>query len=58
MGRIIAIAGTTLISTKIVKKEWGKEITTGDMIMHCRLQVEAGKWSVIKLAPKKYGDKL
>lgn len=35
-----------------------EEITTGDMIEHRRLQVDARKWMAGKLAPKKYGDKV
>ena len=57
-GQIIAIADTPLMGTKTVAKEWGLEVTTGDMIEHRRLQVDARKWLVAKLAPKKYGDKL
>ncbi len=57
-GQIIAIADTPLMGTKTVAKEWGLEVTTGDMIEHRRLQVDARKWLVTKLAPKKYGDKL
>ena len=34
------------------------ETKTGDMIEHRRLRVDARKWSVAKMAPKKYGDKL
>jgi hypothetical protein len=45
---------------KIVKK--GKvqetETTKGDMLGHRRLQVDTIKWSISKLAPKKYGDKM
>lgn len=57
-GQIIAIADTPLIGTKTVAKEWGLEITTAGMIEHRRLQLDARKWLVVKLAPKKYGDKL
>jgi hypothetical protein len=56
--QIIAIADTPLMGTKTVAKEWGLEVTTGDMIEHRRLQVDARKWLVVQLAPKKYGDKL
>lgn len=34
------------------------EIKEVDMIEHRRLQIEARKWSLGKLNPKKYGDKL
>lgn len=31
--------------------------TTGDMIEHRRLQIDARKWRLSKMAPKRYGDK-
>ena len=34
------------------------EITTGDMVEHRRLQIDARKWAIAKMQPKKYGDKL
>lgn len=48
-----------------IKKESGtgangpisKEIT-GDMVERARLQIDARKWYLSKLAPKRYGDKL
>ena len=46
--------GTT---TKTSDKN-GTEVTTGDMISHRRLQVDARKWMLSKMMPKKYGDKL
>ena len=36
----------------------GTEITTEDMLGHRKLQVDARKWLLSKLAPSKYGDKL
>ena len=56
--QIIPIADTVKIGTKTVDKPTGTETTTGDMIEHSRLQIEARKWLLGKLAPKKYGDKL
>lgn len=55
---ILRIADTPQIGTKSVSKATGLEITEGDMIDHRRLQVEARKWYLSKLAPKRYGDKL
>jgi hypothetical protein len=56
---ILTIADTPLIGERVKKLPNGtKETTTGDMIEHRRLQVEARKWLIAKLAPKKYGDKL
>lgn len=57
-GQIIKIADTPLVGTKEVGKEWGTEVTKADMIEHRRLQVDARKWLVVKLAPRKYGEKL
>lgn len=34
------------------------EVTTGDMIEHRRLQIDARKWSLARMSPKKYGEKL
>lgn len=34
------------------------EATTGDMIEHRRLQVDARKWLLSKMRPEKYGDRL
>lgn len=55
--QIIDIADTPQIGTKSVSKASGIEISEGDMIEHRRLQVEARKWALGKMAPKKYGDK-
>lgn len=55
---IIDIADTTEIGTKTVSKATGIETTEGDMTDHRRLRIEARKWYLSKLAPKKYGDKL
>jgi hypothetical protein len=55
---IIAISDTPVTGQKTVSKATGIEITEGDMIEHRRLQVDARKWYLSKVAPKKYGDKL
>lgn len=55
---ILAIADTPKLGTKTTSKASGTETTEGDMIEHRRLQVDARKWYLSKLAPKKYGDKL
>ena len=39
-------------------KTTGKETTTSDMIQHRRLQVDARKWHLSKVMPKKYGQKI
>lgn len=54
---IIEISNTPVIGEKTVTKATGTETTTGDMVEHRRLQVDARKWYLAKLAPKRYGDK-
>lgn len=60
--QIIEIADTPQMGQKTKTKGKGKdaevETTIGDMVERARLQVEARKWYLSKLAPKKYGDKL
>lgn len=56
--QIIEIADTPMVGQKSVSKATGLEITEADMIEHRRLQVEARKWTLGKMAPKKYGDKV
>lgn len=55
---ILDIADTPEIGTKTVSKVTGTETTEGDMVEHRRLRIEARKWLMSKMAPKKYGDKL
>lgn len=56
---IIHISNTPVRGVKTKTGDDGKvETTEGDMIEHRRLQVDARKWYLSKLAPKKYGDKL
>lgn len=56
---ILTIADTPVIGEKRkVKEDGAVEISTGDMIEHRRLQVDARKWMAGKLRPKKYGEKL
>lgn len=54
---ILDIADTPVEGTKTKAGPNGTETTTGDMIEHRRLQVEARKWMAGKLQPKKYSDK-
>lgn len=56
--QILTIANTPCLGIKTVSKESGIETTEADMIEHRRLQVDARKWYLSKLAPKKYGEKL
>lgn len=55
---ILEIADNTHEGEKTVSKPHGIEITRGDMIEHRKLQVDARKWILARLNPKKYGDKM
>jgi len=55
---IIDIAYNTEEGTTTKETERGVEITTGDMLGHRRLKIDALKWYLSKRSPKKYGDKL
>jgi hypothetical protein len=56
---IIEIADTPVTGVKTKTNEKGEtETTEGDMIEHRRLRVDARKWYLSKLAPKRYGDKV
>jgi hypothetical protein len=55
---ILEIADTPKIGVKTVNKATGVETTEGDMIEHRRLQVDARKWMLSKMLPKKYGEKI
>jgi len=55
---IIDIAYNTEEGTTTKVTERGIEVTTGDMLGHRRLKIDSLKWSLSKLNPKKYGDKL
>ena len=54
---IIDLADTPKKGVKKVTKDGKVETTEADMIEHRRLQIDARKWMISKLAPKKYGDK-
>lgn len=40
------------------KDEDGREIANQDVIARSRLRVDARKWLMARMAPKKYGDKI
>ncbi len=54
---LVEIADTTQEGTKIKETLFGDEVTRGDMLEHRRLRVDARKWYLAKLAPKRYGDR-
>ena len=55
---IIEISDTTEEGIKIKTTERGTETITGDMTEHRKLKIDARKWVVAKMQPKKYGDKI
>lgn len=56
-GEIIAIADSSNADVVGVDK-FGKPIVDGDAIQRSRLKIDARKWLMAKMMPKKYGDKL
>lgn len=56
--QILEIADNVRIGSRTTTKSDGeKEIVRGDMIERARLQVDARKWVLARMNPKKYGDK-
>ena len=55
---IIDIADNPQEGETIKEDKNGLTIEKGDMLGHRRLQIDARKWVVAKMQPKKYGDKL
>lgn len=55
---LLQIADTPQHGVKTTTKATGTETTEGDMIEHRRLRVDARKWMLAKMLPKKYGDKM
>ncbi|QHJ81921.1 MAG: hypothetical protein [Bacteriophage sp.] len=55
---IITIAYNTEEGTTTKETERGVEVSTGDMLGHRRLKIDALKWYLSKRNPKKYGDKV
>jgi hypothetical protein len=57
--QIIDLADEARIGVKITRKaDGGIEEVEGDMVERSRLQIDARKWILAKMLPKKYGDKL
>ncbi len=55
---IVEIAYNTEYGETTKTSDKGTEVTIGDMLGHRRLKIDALKWSLSKLNPKKYGEKL
>ena len=52
------IADTPQLGVKTVTKPDGSvETTEGDMIEHRRLRIDARKWALARMSPRKYGDR-
>ncbi len=56
---LLHIADTPVVGEKTkTDKDGNTETHAADMIEHRRLQVDARKWVLARMKPKKYGDKL
>lgn len=55
---ILAIADTPQDGERREQTEDGFKIVHEDMLGHRRLQVDARKWLMARMAPRKYGDKV
>ena len=57
--KIIDLADECRIGIKRTTKVTGEvEMVEGDMVERSRLQIDARKWMLAKMLPKKYGDKI
>ena len=54
--KMMEIADTPQLGEKTKTTDKGVEVISGDMIDHRRLQVDARKWALARMFPKKYGD--
>ena len=52
------IADTPQLGVKtVIKPDGSVETTEGDMIEHRRLRIDARKWALARMSPRKYGDR-
>ena len=56
--QIVDIADTPKEGATVITRGGRRETRVGDMTEHRRLQIEARKWVLSKLLPKKYGDRI
>lgn len=56
--QILSLADECRIGEKSITKATGIEVTTGDMVDRSRLQVEARKWLLSKMLPKRFGERV
>jgi len=54
---ILEISDTPRIGEKTKTGPQGTEVTTGDAVERSRLMLDARKWTLARMSPKKYGDK-
>ena len=54
---MLHIADTPVVGLKTITKASGVETVEGGTIEHRRLQIDARKWIIARMAPNKYGDK-
>lgn len=54
---ILEISNTPKVGVRREQSKEGTKVVEEDMLGHRKLQVDARKWYLSKLAPKKYGDK-
>lgn len=55
--QILDIADTPKMGVKTINKATGVETVEADMVEHRRLQIDARKWVLGKMSPKKYGER-
>jgi hypothetical protein len=55
---LLAISNTPQEGIEIEEGPDGVKTKRGDMLGHRKLQIDARKWYLSKIAPKKYGDRL
>jgi hypothetical protein len=55
---IIKLADEIRPGQRTVSKATGMEVTELDQVERSKLQIDARKWYLSKIAPKRYGDKL
>ena len=53
---IVEISDTQEIGKIETTKEWGVEEKVADMVEHRRLRIDARKWVIARMNPRKYGD--
>jgi hypothetical protein len=56
--RILELADESRIGIKTTSKATGIEAVEADMVERSRLQIEARKWLLAKMLPKRYGEKV